>query len=230
MTARPATPEPEIDWRAEDVPVSRCFDDPYFSPADGLAETTHVFLEGNDLPRRFAGAQGFRIGELGFGTGLNFAATLALWRRIAAPGAVLAYTAFEIAPMGAGQMARALRRWPEIAGEARELLAAWPPDGTMELPGARLVLVAGDARTTLPRWSGTADAWFLDGFAPARNPEMWAPGLLAAAFARTVPGGTAATYSAAGAVRRALAEAGFEVRRTPGFSAKRHMTQAAKAF
>ena len=123
-------------------------------------------------------------------------------------------------------MARALGRWPELAPLAAALLPAVRPDAEIALAGLRLTVVTGDARETLPRWGGTADAWFLDGFAPARNPEMWEPALLAAVHDRTVPGGTAATYSAAGAVRRALAAAGFETARAPGFGAKRHMTLA----
>jgi tRNA U34 5-methylaminomethyl-2-thiouridine-forming methyltransferase MnmC len=86
-------------------------------------------------------------------------------------------------------------------------------------------MIVGDARETVPAWDGPAEAWFLDGFAPARNPELWEPALLAAVAARTVPGGTCATYSAAGAMRRALAAAGFAVERRPGYGRKRHMTQ-----
>ena len=96
----------------------------------------------------------------------------------------------------------------------------------MTLPGLELEVIAGDARDTLPAWGGRADAWFLDGFSPARNPELWEPALLASVAARSTPGATAATYSAAGHVRRALAAAGFTVTRTAGHGAKRHMTRA----
>jgi tRNA U34 5-methylaminomethyl-2-thiouridine-forming methyltransferase MnmC len=212
-----------LDWR-DGVPVSRRWGDPYYSLADGLAETRHVFLKGNRLPERFAGARGFRVAELGFGTGLGFLAAWALWRRLAAPGAVLRYTAFEIAPLPREDMARALSAWPGLAPLAAELLAARRGAGVTELPGARLEVIGGDARETLPRWQGSAEAWFLDGFAPARNPEMWEPALLAAVAARMTPGGTLATYTAAGAVRRALAAAGVEVARRPGFGVKRHMS------
>lgn len=90
---------------------------------------------------------------------------------------------------------------------------------------AKLHLIVGDARETLPRWQGQADAWFLDGFAPSKNPEMWDPALLAEVARHTAPGGTFATYTAAGFVRRALAAAGFAVTRCPGFGRKRHMTR-----
>ncbi len=123
-------------------------------------------------------------------------------------------------------MARALAPWPELAPLAASLLAAWRTGAReIRLPGLCLRVVEGDARATVPAWTDAADAWFLDGFSPARNPEMWEPGLLAAVAARTAPGGTCATYSAAGAMRADLARAGFDVTRAPGFGAKRHMTR-----
>ena len=227
--------EAEIDWvegLAGPVPVSRRYGDPFYSLEDGLAETAHVFLLGNRLPERWeAGPARFTIAELGFGTGLGFLAAWRLWRRIAPPGAVLDFVSFEIAPMARAAMARALGPWPDLAAEAAELLGAWPLRSLPGQPGAighdfasaRLTLLAGDARRRLPGWGGRAEAWFLDGFAPARNPEMWEPGLLAAVAAHTVPGGTVATYSAAGAVRRGLADAGFAVEKLPGFGRKREM-------
>jgi len=213
-----------IDWRAGDVPVSRRFDDPYFSLEDGLAETAHVFLGGNRLPGRFRG--GFHVAELGFGTGLNLLATLALWREGAQTG-VLRYTSFEAFPLTPAQMMRAQAAFAPLAALARELAPHWGR-AAVELPDLRFRLIAGDARVTLPRWAGRADAWFLDGFAPAKNPELWQAPLLAEVFAHTAPGGTVSTYTAAGAVRRGLAAAGFEVARVPGFGRKRHMTTARK--
>jgi len=213
-----------LDWRAGDVPVSRRFDDPYFSLDDGLAETRHVFLSGNGLPERFR--DGFHIAELGFGTGLNLLATLALWRESGQPG-VLHYTSFEAFPLPAAEMVRAQVAFPALAPLAEELAPHWG-GAEIALPDLRFRLVRGDARDTLPGWNGTADAWFLDGFSPAKNPELWGPSLMAQVFADTAPGGTAATYTAAGAVRRALATAGFEVDRRPGYGRKRHMTRAVK--
>jgi tRNA U34 5-methylaminomethyl-2-thiouridine-forming methyltransferase MnmC len=130
--------------------------------------------------------------------------------------------------MDAGDMARALGHFPELAPYARALLAAWTPQsGRIQLPdGPKLEVITGDARETLLGWDKQADAWFLDGFSPAKNPELWEPALLRAVSAHTKAGGTAATYSAAGAVRQALSEAGFEVTRVSGFGRKRHMTRA----
>lgn len=213
-----------LDWRDGDVPVSRRFDDPYFSLENGLAETRHVFLRGNDLPERFRG--GFHIAELGFGTGLNLLAALDLWRASGASG-VLHYTSFEAFPLRPEEMRRAQAAFPELAALAEELAPFWG-QARIARPDLRFELIEGDARTTLPRWQGRADAWFLDGFSPAKNPELWEAPLLGEVFAHTAPGGTAATYTAAGAVRRGLQAAGFEVTRLPGYGRKRHMTRAVR--
>lgn len=217
-----AQQEPDgIDWEAGELPVSRRFGDPFFSRTDGLAEARHVFLAGNGLPDRFR--PGFAVAELGFGTGLNALALWTLWDEAGAPGPVT-MTSFELCPMAGEDMRRALARWPELGPRAEALARALPrAGGTADLGSLRLTLVPGDARATLPRWVGRADAWFLDGFAPARNPEMWEPPLLAAVARATRPGGSVATYSAAGAVRRGLAAAGFAVERRPGFGRKREM-------
>ena len=218
--------ETRLTWDAGGAPVSVDFGDPYYSKADGLAEARHVFLAGNDLPGAWHGRNCFRIAELGFGTGLNVVAARWLWLRTRARETVLEITSFERFPLSAAQMARALGRWPELEPLATELVTRWAPvGGTFDFGDTRLEVIVGDARERLPGWDGLADAWFLDGFAPARNPEMWEPALLAEVFRHTVPGGSFATYSAAGAVRRALSEAGFAVERRPGFGPKRQMTR-----
>ncbi|MFZ7092134.1 tRNA (5-methylaminomethyl-2-thiouridine)(34)-methyltransferase MnmD [Primorskyibacter sp. 2E233] len=215
-----------LEWRGE-VPVSTRFDDPYFSLENGLAETRHVFLQGNDLPARFR--DGFHIAELGFGTGMNLLAALQLWRDAGIAGQ-LRFTSFEAFPLAAGEMIRAQAAFPEVAGVAKDLAPYWQKDAReIILPDLHFQMIEGDARATLPAWEGLADAWFLDGFSPAKNPELWAPDLMQAVADHTAAQGTAATYTAAGHVRRALAEAGFEVTRLTGYGRKRHMTQARKA-
>lgn len=227
-----------LTWQDETIPVSTRFNDPYFSLKGGLGESAHVFLAGNDLASRFAGAdgshEGFHIGELGFGTGLNMLAAWRLWRQSGARG-TLRFTSFEAFPMRAADTAQALAAFPEIADLAAPFmgaLARWHEAGqaradtpVFEAEGLCLRLVLGDARATLPAWDGAAEAWFLDGFSPAKNPEMWGKDLMAAVGAKTARGGTFATYSAAGAVRRALDAAGFEVMRVPGYMGKRHMSR-----
>lgn len=212
-----------VVWRDGELPVSDRFGDPYFSRADGLAETRHVFLAGNDLPRRFR--DGFHIAELGFGTGLNLLATLIAWQGAGLHGR-LRFTSFEAYPMDVADMARALAAFPEARAAADPLLAAWTRGARhFALGPVDVAIVEGDARATLPRWQGQADAWFLDGFSPARNPELWGDDLMADVARHTAPAGSFATYTAAGFVRRALQSAGFQVTRIPGYGTKRHMSR-----
>lgn len=212
---------PILDWQ-DGVPVSRLFDDPYFSLASGLEETRHVFLAGNALPERYR--DGFQIAELGFGTGLNLLAAWQAWRSSGVAG-VLRFTSFELYPMSRADMKRAHSAYPAVQALSEELLAGLTSD-RFEAHDLVLEIIPGDARVTLPDWTGHADAWFLDGFSPAKNPELWEVSLLGSVAAHTARNGRAATYSAAGAVRRGLEAAGFEVDRVPGFGMKRHMTVA----
>ena len=211
-----------IEWREGGVPVSTRFDDPYFSIADGLAETGHVFLAGNDLPARFC--NGFHVAELGFGTGLNLLATL-----LAFEGQRLHYTSFEGWPMTAHDMARALAAFPEAAAVAGPLLDQWATGARrFQLGTVEVQVIIGDVQTTLAEWPGQADAWYLDGFSPAKNPEMWSPEVMAEVGRHTASGGTFATYTAAGHVRASLTAAGFQVERVAGHGTKRHMTRGRK--
>jgi tRNA U34 5-methylaminomethyl-2-thiouridine-forming methyltransferase MnmC len=207
----------DLEWR-DGAPVSVRFDDPYFSLNDGLAEARHVFLGGNDLPERFC--EGFHIAELGFGSGLNL---LAAWKTWEEAGMIspLRFTSFEAYPMDKREMAKALAVWPELADYAERLLA-----GGLQMRADTLELnvIVGDARETLPEWGGKADAWFLDGFSPAKNPELWSSQIMQAVAGHTAQGGTFATYTAAGHVRRALIDAGFSVSRPAGHGKKRHMS------
>ena len=217
----------ELAWK-DGVPIATRFDDPYYSLKDGLAETQHVFLSGNGLPARFGGE--FSIAELGFGTGLNFLVTWQAWIDAGAPGR-LQFTSFEAFPMAVADMTTALGGFSDVAGLATELTTSWQPGlGPVQLAkNLTLHVVFGDARETVPIWQGMADAWFLDGFSPAKNPALWEPALLKAVGTHTKPGGTAATYSAAGHVRRSLEAAGFDVERIKGFGRKRHMTRAVQS-
>jgi tRNA U34 5-methylaminomethyl-2-thiouridine-forming methyltransferase MnmC len=212
-----------VEWRDGIVPVSVLFDDPYYSLDDGVAETQHVFLGGNELPARFH--SGFHVAELGFGTGLNFLVTLAAWRAAGGAGK-LHFTSFEAYPMQVTEMQRALQAFPDLpidvfaTDAGTDVLAP-----ALHGPDFELTVVVGDARDTLADWNGHADAWYLDGFSPAKNPELWEDALLAQVAAHTAKDGTVATYTAAGFVRRGLAGAGFTVSRVQGFGRKRHMTR-----
>ena len=207
----------ELEWKDGATPVAVRFDDPYFSLQNGLEETRHVFLAGNDLPARLR--PGFHVAELGFGTGLNM---LALALVAETP---TRFTSFEAYPMATDDIARALDAFPEARAMADPFLDAWAKGARSFRVGQLEVdVVEGDARETLAKWEGQADAWFLDGFSPAKNPELWGDKLMLAVGAHTSPNGTCATYTAAGFVRRALEAAGFRIARIPGYGRKRHMT------
>lgn len=207
--------QPELTWRDGGVPEAVRFNDPYFSLEGGLAETRHVFLDGNDISARLR--PGFHVAELGFGTGLNL---LALAERAQVP---IRMTSFEAWPMSLGQLERAHAAFPELAELAAELRSGWGGE-IIQVGQVELHLMTGDVREILPSWGGRADAWFLDGFAPAKNPEMWSEEVMLEVAKHTAPEGSFATYTAAGHVRRSLQAAGFTVERRPGFGRKRHMS------
>ncbi|CNH35745.1 bifunctional tRNA (5-methylaminomethyl-2-thiouridine)(34)-methyltransferase MnmD/FAD-dependent 5-carboxymethylaminomethyl-2-thiouridine(34) oxidoreductase MnmC [Yersinia alsatica] len=229
-----------LSWNEQGTPVSEQFDDIYFSNEDGLEETHYVFLKGNGFPERFVQhpRENCIFAETGFGTGLNF---LTLWRDFAHfrqqnPAAKLQrlhYISFEKYPLQVADLAAAHDRWPELAAFAEQLRAQWP----LPLAGCHRILLAegaitldlwfGDVNTLLPQLDASlnhqVDAWFLDGFAPAKNPDMWNDTLFNAMARMARTGGTFATFTAAGFVRRGLQQAGFEVAKVKGFGQKREM-------
>lgn len=229
-----------LEFNAEGTPVSRDFDDVYFSNDNGLEETRYVFLDGNQLGARFPThpRSQFVVAESGFGTGLNF---LTLWQafdqfRAAHPEATLQrlhFVSFEKFPLTLHDLRLAHQHWPELTEWAAQLQAQWPS----AVGGChRLILDGG--RVTVDLWLGDineltdtlddsmnqkVDAWFLDGFAPAKNPEMWSQHLFMAMARLARPGATLATFTSAGFVRRGLQEAGFTMQKTKGFGRKRDM-------
>ncbi|MBB5747299.1 FAD-dependent 5-carboxymethylaminomethyl-2-thiouridine(34) oxidoreductase MnmC [Brevundimonas variabilis] len=228
----PADRSPQLVWADDGSPRSGRFDDVYFSTDDGLAESRAVFLAGCSLPEAWAGRKHFTVAELGFGTGLNIIALLDLWTRSGPSGGHLHIVSVEGFPVSREEAARALANWPEVASVARHLLDAWPASQPgfhrVDLPdlNATLDLMVGDAADVLGRWSGQADAWFLDGFSPATNPGMWSQTVLDAIAARSAPGARIATFTVAGAVRRGLNERGFVVEKRPGHGRKRERLEA----
>jgi len=230
MTASAA--DSPLTWTDDGQPRSRLFGDVYFSAQDGLAETRAVFLQGCGLPDAWTGRRRFVVGELGFGTGLNIAALLQLWRDTRPPGGHLHIFSVEAHPITADEAARALSGWPELTEIAGLLTARWPARARgrhrVDLPelAATLDVAVMDVAPALEGWSGAADAWFLDGFAPATNPGMWTDEVLALVAARSTAGARAATFTVAGQVRRGLAAAGFTVDKRPGFGRKRERLEA----
>lgn len=216
------------------MPYSTAFGDHFYCREDGRAECAYVFLDGNGLPGRWGQGGKFVIGELGFGTGLNFCETLRQWKAFEKPEAArLHFISFELYPMERESIAKALSRWPLLDAERDALIARWPdrPEGTVALDfddNVRLSVICGPARENIEASQQLFDAWYLDGFAPSRNPDMWSLEIMQALHAHTVEGGTFSTYAAAGFVRRNLQCAGFEVLRRPGFAGKREMLYGMK--
>jgi tRNA 5-methylaminomethyl-2-thiouridine biosynthesis bifunctional protein len=209
------------------TPYSPAFDDVYHTAAGGPAQARYVFLQGNQVEARWAGRERFVILETGFGLGLNFLATLKAWR--GQPGR-LHYVAIEKHPYSLQDLRTLHARYPEFESEAAQLHSHWPPlvagGHRAELePGVVLTLFFADvavARDLRLR----ADAFYLDGFTPAKNPDMWSPALMRSLSRLAAPGATLATWSAAAPVRHALQAAGFEVQEKMGFGSKKEMLVA----
>ncbi|WP_299442886.1 FAD-dependent 5-carboxymethylaminomethyl-2-thiouridine(34) oxidoreductase MnmC [uncultured Rhodospira sp.] len=222
---------PRLAWGPDGAPESLDFGDLYAAPADAVAEVRHVILDGIGAPEIWRRPGPFVMGETGFGTGLNLLVTWDLWRRTAPPDARLHWLSVEGWPMTRDEAARALARFPALSDLADRLLDAWPP----AIPGLHvraldarvtLTLAFGEASQALPALTGPVDAWALDGFAPARNPAMWSPDVLAQVARLGRPGARLATYTAASPVRRGLEAVGATVERAPGFAGKRECLRA----
>ncbi|MBM3350420.1 MAG: tRNA (5-methylaminomethyl-2-thiouridine)(34)-methyltransferase MnmD [Betaproteobacteria bacterium] len=229
-TNAPAPNQPAVlDWQNQQ-PYSAEYQDVYFSTENGLLETEYVFLQGNDLRQRWQqpDLQSFTIIETGFGTGLNFLCTLKLWLATAPPQAILHFISTEKHPLTLHDISCALTLWPELSNYNTELLAQYSCllDGkciALYNHRVRLSLLIGDATEQLTQAQHRADAWFLDGFSPAKNPDMWQPALFEQMARLSHPATTLATFTSAGFVRRGLTVAGFLVKKRTGFGKKREM-------
>lgn len=225
-------PKPDLSWKDDGTPVDEQVGDVYFSRHNGLEETRVVFLKGCGLPEAWQGQPQFTIGELGFGTGLNFLAAWELWRATRPPGAWLHFVSFEGFLLDSADAAHALAAWPSLGDLPDRLARAWPDRArgvqrhVWAEEGLTLTLHIGDIAETLPEARLQADAWFLDGFSPAKNEAMWAETLWPLIAERSVRGASAATFTVAGHVRRGLASAGFSVEKAPGHGHKRERLEA----
>lgn len=228
-------PAPDLDWSRAGTPASDSFDDIYFSVHGGLDETRTVYLQACGLPERWAEvmfkARPFVIGELGFGTGLNFLAAWQMWKAHKQEGGRLHFVSVEKFPLSKDELTRALESWPELKAESEALLAVWPGRvrGTHVLhltDEVTLTLCHDDVEDALAGISMQADAWFLDGFTPAKNPAMWSETVMKRVGQLSAAGARVGTFTAAGFVREGLKGAGFNVRRLEGFGRKRHRIEA----
>ncbi|MNO49037.1 tRNA 5-methylaminomethyl-2-thiouridine biosynthesis bifunctional protein MnmC [compost metagenome] len=226
---KPVLPHAQLDWDDQGRPYSRVFDDVYFSDKSGLDETRYVFIEQNRLAERFAALpEGGRlvIGETGFGTGLNFLCAWQVFEQHAAAGARLHFVSVEKYPLSPADLQRALALWPELKVFADQLLEQYVAihQGfqrlTLDHGRVTLTLLIGDALEQLPQLDAQIDAWFLDGFAPAKNPDMWTAELFAELARLAAPGASISTFTSTGWVRRLLNAAGFKMKRTPGIGHK----------
>ncbi|WP_300556057.1 tRNA (5-methylaminomethyl-2-thiouridine)(34)-methyltransferase MnmD [Maricaulis sp.] len=223
---------PELDWSQPSGPRASDYGDVYFSAEDGLEETRAVFLAGCDLPAAWDRRSHYTIGELGFGTGLNALALWQMWREHRPQGGWLHFISVEKHPLSREQAARAFQAWPDLQGLSDQLLAQWPP----RLKGPHRMIFAEDrftitvfhdeAEAALGQVDALVDAWFLDGFAPARNEAMWSQTVLDHVGRLSRPGARIGTFTVAGAVRRGLQAAGFAVSKQPGFGRKRERLEA----
>lgn len=219
-----------LEW-LEGQPFSKQFGDVYFSRENGLAETHHVFLHHNALPSRWQqlSTPVFTIAETGFGTGLNFLCAWQLWRECAPNDATLHFVSTEYYPLSLADLRTALALWPQLAEFAQQLLVQYRYMHTgwhrlvFDQGKVCLTLLIGNAETTLPQLCAHVDAWFLDGFSPAKNADMWSEKVLAQVARLSHAGTSFATFTSAGQVRRDLEAQGFAVRKVPGFGKKREM-------
>jgi tRNA 5-methylaminomethyl-2-thiouridine biosynthesis bifunctional protein len=228
----------QLEWDEQGQPLSCSFGDVYFSRSNGLEETRYVFLAQNDLPNRFSqlGENAtFTIAETGFGTGLNFLCAWQLFEQQAPAQARLHFISVEKYPFTYADLERALALWPELAKYSDALLALYVAvhsgfqhfvlaDGRVTL-----TLLIGDVLECLPELDAECDAWFLDGFAPAKNPEMWTPALFQQMARLCTSAATIATFTCAGFVRRGLIEAGFAMEKVSGFGHKREMLKGKRS-
>ncbi len=227
MTRPPLVPaEPAV--AGDGTPYSALYDDVYHTAHGALAQARHVFLAGNDLPARWHRNDRFVILETGFGLGLNFLATWQAWRESQTGGRVH-FVSVEKHPFRRDDLAGLLAPYPDLESLAGQMLRQWPPltpgfhrlhfdDGQVTL-----TLLFGEAQFLLPQLTARVDAVFLDGFAPAKNPELWSPDLLGAITGLCHSGTTLATWSVAAEVRHALESTGWTLERRPGFATKREM-------
>ncbi len=223
------TTQATIEWR-DGLPYSPAFGDIYFSSENGLLETEHVFIQGNALNSRWQALADdtFTIIETGFGTGLNFLCVCRHWLEYAPANAVLNFISVEKYPLSLQDMQTALAHWHSLHTVADALIANYAnllETGKITLFDGRIQLqvMFGDASACLGNTDTQADAWFLDGFAPSKNPDMWQPALFEHMTRLSHLHTTFATFTSAGVVRRGLAAAGFTVIKKPGYGRKREM-------
>lgn len=219
-----------LDLKDGESAFSKNYNDIYFQPNIGLEEKRHVFLEGNNLPKSWINKDSFTIAETGFGTGLNFIATMQLWHNTRNTNQHLHYVSCELHPLNRKQLHQALSHFSELDNYSQQLLAQYPSHlfyGFHQIffrkYNITLTLIIGDCVDAFEQLNADIDAWYLDGFAPSKNQKMWSPRLFKAIANLSHSGTTAATYTVARAIRDNLTQVGFEINKSKGFGQKREM-------
>ena len=210
---------------------SEVFDDIYFNPTDGIGESRYVFLDGGGIPGAWSDHVNFHITELGFGTGLNFLLTLDAWQKTAPPNSHLTYTGIDLYPLAKSELKKIYLEWPELYGAAESLLNSYPDTAVgmhVVYPASNvtLMLLWGEVLDMLHAMQRRQNVWYLDGFAPQKNPDMWRDAIYPELARLSEPGARVATFTAAGRVKRGLAQNGFAVTKTKGFAHKRERITA----
>ncbi|OQA30233.1 MAG: tRNA 5-methylaminomethyl-2-thiouridine biosynthesis bifunctional protein MnmC [Betaproteobacteria bacterium ADurb.Bin341] len=230
MTITPA----QLSFEPDGTPYSARYNDVYHTRAGGPEQARHVFLAGNDLPARWQNRPKFTLLETGFGLGLNFLTTWMAWQNDPQRCLHLHFISVEKHPVSADDLAKAHATWPEFEPYATQLRQCWPAleagNHRIELAKGQMILdlILGDALEALTTLQAQVDAFYLDGFAPDKNPELWSPALFKTLAKLAAPGATLATWSVAGHVQRGLNAAGFVTEKHPGFAGKRQMLAGAR--
>lgn len=229
------TAKPDVSI-VDGTPYSNVFDDVYFSKGKGLDESYYVFLEGNQLAERFKSAENFHIGETGFGSGLNFLCAWQLFEWLNQSG-ILHFTSIELYPFSRDILIQTHSAYPALSNQSETFLQHYKTPKTygtyrMEFSKGRIILdiIYADINDAFPHITERMDCWFLDGFDPAKNPDMWSQDVCHNIYSLTKDEGTLATFTAASNIRRNLQTAGFEVSKRKGFGKKREMITATKTL
>ncbi|MCI5049905.1 MAG: FAD-dependent 5-carboxymethylaminomethyl-2-thiouridine(34) oxidoreductase MnmC [Rickettsiales bacterium] len=234
MNSQHELPPPDLEWKENGTPVAAEYNDVYYQKENGLEESRYVFLQHNGLPERLKDQQIFTIAETGFGTGLNLLCVWQMWGALPHPKPKLHFITTENQPLNIETLEKAHQAWPELANYSDALIAAYPPavmgahrrylsDGNIIIDWLFGDVVQSLSHCQLADSPQQVDAWFLDGFAPSKNPDMWSSDLFKAIADLSKPNTTFATFTAAGEVKRGLQSVGFGVLKTKGYGTKRDM-------
>ena len=221
---------PKLIWRDNSTPVSEEYDDIYFSSEGAISETETVFLKACGLPERWKKLTNFTICELGFGSGVNFLTTMKMWQKTKPKEGRLHYLSIENHPLKRSQLKKILVSLPELKKFGEELIKIWPGPvkgfHRLHFGDVTLTLVHDNVSCALNEIDACVDAWFLDGFSPSKNPDMWSDEIIKKIYHLSAAGAQLGTFTAAGSVRNSLEKVGFKVDKKDGFGRKRHRIEA----